>query len=480
LGATPLNIASKYEHNDIVKYLNEFIRREEIKKFNSIFNACQEGNINEVKRLVEQGTNINKQNDNGVTPLLIACQNGHETIAKYLVEHGADMDKEDINGVTPLFVACKNGYEAIVKYLVENGVDINKGDNFGVTPLNIANKYERKKIEKYIKNTIAFRIFQEEKRKFSNSLINTCKKNNNYSSNFNNTNQPNNNNPKKLKKSSSCPTLIINSTKFKDENKSISLSMCIDDYEIGTQIGNGSFTVVYVAKFKPSQKTVCLKVIDLDVFERNQIDNLRKEIQIMSLCKHDNLLTTYGSFVYESKLYIVTSLLSAGSCLDIMKYAYPEGFEEVVIATILKQALLGLDYLHKNDVIHLDVKASNLLMTKDGLVQLSDFGVSSSYMETGEHKGLRKTFVGTPCWMAPEVMQQSGYDYKADIWSFGITALEMATGHAPYAKYPPIKVLMLILENEPPTLNRDKCHHKYSKIFKEMIDLCLNKDPFKR
>jgi len=302
-------------------------------------------------------------------------------------------------------------------------------------------------------------------------------------SNSNNSSQPNNSNPEMLKKSSSRSTLTLNSTKSKDENKSsspIPMGMSIDDYEVGAQIGNGSSAVVYVAKYKPSQKTVCLKVIDLDMFERNQIDGLRKEIQIMSLCKHENLLTVYGSFVHESKLYIVTPLLSAGSCLNIMKYAYPEGFEEVVIATILKQALLGLEYLHKNGLIHRDVKAGNLLMSEDGLVQLADFGVSSSLMETGERKGLRKTFVGTPCWMAPEVMEQSGYDYKADIWSFGITALEMATGRAPFAKYPPIKVLMLTIENEPPTLDRDQCRHKYSRTFKEMIDLCLNKDPSKR
>ncbi|CEG70591.1 Putative STE/STE20/FRAY protein kinase [Rhizopus microsporus] len=222
---------------------------------------------------------------------------------------------------------------------------------------------------------------------------------------------------------------------------------------------------------------VAIKMINLDLFERNQIDELRRETALMALCKHPNLLKVYGSFVNGSKLYIATPYLSGGSCLDIMKSGFRDGFEEMTIATILKQALEGLIYLHKNGHIHRDVKAGNLLMDDQGTVLLADFGVSSSLTENSE---IRKTFVGTPCWMAPEVMEQSGYNFKADIWSFGITAIELATGHAPFAKFPPMKVLMMTLNQSPPTLNRDQTKYKYSRTFKEMIDYCLQKDPNKR
>ncbi|KAI8344838.1 kinase-like domain-containing protein [Chlamydoabsidia padenii] len=250
-----------------------------------------------------------------------------------------------------------------------------------------------------------------------------------------------------------------------------------EHYELKEPIGYGSSAVVYGAMYKPTNRKVAIKVIDLDMFERNQIDELRRETALMALSKHPNVLRVYGSFVSGSKLYIITPYLSGGSCLDIMKTCYPDGFDEISIATILKQALEGLVYLHKNGHIHRDVKAGNLLMDEHGVVQLADFGVSSSLTENNE---VRKTFVGTPCWMAPEVMEQAGYDFKADIWSFGITAIELATGHAPFAKYAPMKVLMMTLSQDPPTLSRETAKHKFSKLIKEMIDTCLQKDPKKR
>ncbi|KAI8077446.1 kinase-like domain-containing protein [Thamnidium elegans] len=272
-------------------------------------------------------------------------------------------------------------------------------------------------------------------------------------------------------------TSTNNSTRFNFEEAEAGFSSNPEDFEIKNPIGYGSSAVVYKAIYKPRNIRVAIKMIDLDLFERNQIDELRRETALMALSKHPNVLKVYGSFVSGSKLYIATPYLSGGSCLDIMKNGFKDGFEESVIATILKQALEGLIYLHKNNHIHRDVKAGNLLMDDQGTVLLADFGVSSSLTENNE---VRKTFVGTPCWMAPEVMEQSGYDFKADIWSFGITAIELATGHAPFAKLSPMKVLMMTLNQSPPTLNRDQTKYKYTRTFKEMIDTCLCKDPSKR
>ncbi|KAL4378170.1 hypothetical protein GQ457_02G011850 [Hibiscus cannabinus] len=251
------------------------------------------------------------------------------------------------------------------------------------------------------------------------------------------------------------------------------------DYKIYEEVGDGVSATVYRALCIPLDEIVAIKVLDLEKCN-NDLDGIRREVLTLSLIDHPNVLRAHCSFTAGHNLWVVMPYMAGGSCLHIMKSDYPEGFEEPFISTVLREVLKALVYLHTHGHIHRDVKAGNILIDSDGAVKLADFGVSACMFDSGDRQRSRNTFVGTPCWMAPEVMQQlHGYDFKADIWSFGITALELAHGHAPFSKYPPMKVLLMTLQNAPPGLDyeRDK---RFSKSFKVMVATCLAKDPKKR
>ncbi|KAK6646171.1 hypothetical protein PHAVU_L005401 [Phaseolus vulgaris] len=251
------------------------------------------------------------------------------------------------------------------------------------------------------------------------------------------------------------------------------------DYKLLEEVGYGASATVYRAIYLPYNEEVAVKCLDLDRCNSN-LEDIRREAQTMSLIEHPNVVRAFCSFVVERSLWVVMGFMAQGSCLHLMKAAYPEGFEEAAIGSILKETLKALEYLHRHGHIHRDVKAGNILLDSNGQVKLADFGVSACMFDTGDRQRSRNTFVGTPCWMAPEVLQPgTGYNFKADIWSFGITALELAHGHAPFSKYPPMKVLLMTIQNAPPGLDYDR-DRKFSKSFKEMVAMCLVKDQAKR
>uniref|UniRef100_UPI003AAC726A serine/threonine-protein kinase PAK 4 isoform X1 n=1 Tax=Centroberyx gerrardi TaxID=166262 RepID=UPI003AAC726A len=235
------------------------------------------------------------------------------------------------------------------------------------------------------------------------------------------------------------------------------------------KIGEGSTGIVCIATVKTTGKLVAVKKMDLRKQQRREL--LFNEVVIMRDYHHDNVVEMYNSYLVGDELWVVMEFLEGGALTDIVTHTR---MNEEQIATVCLSVLKALSVLHTQGVIHRDIKSDSILLTHDGRVKLSDFGFCAQVSKEVQR---RKSLVGTPYWMAPELISRLPYGPEVDIWSLGVMVIEMVDGEPPYFNEPPLKAMKMIRDNLPPKL---KNLHKVSPLLKGFLDRMLVRDPTQR
>lgn len=241
-------------------------------------------------------------------------------------------------------------------------------------------------------------------------------------------------------------------------------------WEIIGELGDGAFGKVYKAQNKQNGTLAAAKVIDTKT--EDELEDYMVEIEILASCNHHHIVKLLDAFYFESKLWILIEFC-AGGAVDAIMLELERPLTEPQIRVVCKQTLEALAYLHESKIIHRDLKAGNILLSLDGDVKLADFGVSAKNTKTLQR---RDSFIGTPYWMAPEVVmcetsKDRPYDYKADIWSLGVTLIELAQIEPPNHEMNPMRVLLKIAKSEPPTLmNPSRWSPEFSDFLRKALD----------
>ena len=241
-------------------------------------------------------------------------------------------------------------------------------------------------------------------------------------------------------------------------------------YKIIQKVGQGNYGSVYKIQKITTGEIMAAKICKI---ESNNSESFKREINMLKQCHSPYILKYYASYIKKNIIWIVLEFCEGGSLSDIMRITN-EYFTEKEIASIIKMVLKGLQFLHAQKKIHRDIKAGNILLTDEGVAKLGDFGVSAQ-LTNSISKKISK--IGTPYWMSPEVISQKSYDSKCDIWSLGITCIELAEGEPPYSEVRTFLVMKKILNNPPKGLTKPEL---WSKDFNDFVSKCLIIDPEQR
>ncbi|XP_039587178.1 serine/threonine-protein kinase PAK 3-like [Passer montanus] len=232
------------------------------------------------------------------------------------------------------------------------------------------------------------------------------------------------------------------------------------------QVGQGGFGTVYKAADPATGDVVALKKMPLRKRSRKEL--IVNEIQVMKENRHPNIVNYIDSYLVNEDLWLVMEYVDGGTLTSVLVQVL---MEERIIAAISRECLKALDFLHSKNVIHRDVKSDNILLGMDGSVKLTDFGLCA---QLTPERSTRCTVLGSPYWIAPEILKKKGYDTQVDIWALGIVAIEMLEGEPPYFKESPIQAQRLIARNRYPPL---KMPSKMSVLFHAFLHSCLDTDP---